>query len=380
MANAMLTNGHTRRFSMPEPAELVGGVEKSWGEFCMCVMKARAKDTPDVERTAVQKRLHNVYKSEYAIEKSSLSEGQGSHGGYLVPYEWAYGMMRDVSENSIFWPRAFVQPMATKVCFLPLPNPSTSQGIQKASNLFGGMVLQWKGSANIGETEPVFQQVELRANPLSGYQLASNQLAEDYRGLGAFLHQLITRAVENYTDQAFFMGVGGAGFEAQPLGIVNNPGTIIQARNTTATIVQADVAAMYKQILPGSIPRCFWAISPTANEKLANLTGLGGILYYLPGADGSAGLLYGRPFYITEKLPDVGTKGDIVLFDPSLYICGFRQLNIDFSDQQPTAFLNYQSVWRVTWYGDGVPMLQSSVTLGNQSTTKAAMSVVLSTL
>ena len=383
MANAVMSEPRNgRHFQMPAPSlEHVGGVEKTFGEWASCVMKARSKDTPPNEREAVEKRLSNVYKSEYVVEKAAMGEGSGSVGGYLVPYEYQYGIMRDVAENSIFWPRAFVQPMASRTLLMPLPNPSTSQGVARASNMFGGMILQWRDTQiNMPETEPQFQQVELVANTLDGYQLASNQMGMDFAGLGAFLQQLGARGIAWSTDQAFFMGQTDPGTFGQPLGVVNGPGALVQTRASSGTITQADLAAMYKQILPGSIGSAVWAFSPTAMEKVSNLTGLGGILYYLPGDDGSAGILYGRPFYVTEKLPDVGTRGDVCFFDPKLYIIGHRNISIDFSDQEPTAFTKYQSVWRMTWRGDGTPMLTSSVTLANQSSTKAAGYVVLSTL
>lgn len=354
-----------------QAVEQVGGVDKSFGEWASCIMKARTSPPESETYRQVDKRLNAVY-------KTPLSEQSGSVGGYLVPYEWAYGLMQDIAENSIFWPRAFIQPMNSDVCMLPFPQSTDSAGVQQVSNLFGGMYMQWKSSQEAPETEPTFGQTELVAQELTGYQVASNQLRDDFRGLGAFLHQLIVRSVAWSTDQAFLRGQGAAvGTMGQPLGILNGNGTIAVPRNTINSVLQVDLATMMARLLPSSWTRAVWAISSTAIAKLNVLTSLGGILYYLPGEDGSAGFLYGRPFYITEKLPDVGTKGDVCLFDPSLYAIGHRGLYIDYSDQAPVPWLRNQSAWRVTWRGDGVPFVDAPITEANQSTTTVSPYVVL---
>ena len=360
--------------------EFVGGAEKSLGDFGVCVAKARSGQTPSQEREHVEKRLRNVYRSEYVVEKAPMSEDSGTVGGYLVPTDIADSMLQAaIAEESVFWPRAYVQPMTSKTMLLPIPDPTRSALVQQGSNMYGGMLMEWGSSqlmdeASQGETEPTFSQIELVASELAGYLQCSNQLAADSIGLDAFLRQFIPRAVANQTDQAFFRGPGVS--NDGPMGLVGAPCTLAVARSNNADVTQANLSAMHMRLLPGSHKRAVWGISPTAMNRITQLT-MPGILIMVPGADGSDGLLYGSPFFITEKLPDVGTPGDVLLFDPSLYVIGNRGLYLDFSDQQRTQWRNNQCLWRVVWRGDGQPMLKSTVVLANQSSTLAAMAVQL---
>lgn len=392
------------------PPEMVGNVEKSFGEWLHCVVKAKSYKLcesisddlrgkgidkgPGIVREEAVRRIDKVYRSGWGVQKvasPSLSELTLGTGGALVPYEYAYGLMQDVAEDSIFWPRAFVQPMTSNTLMMPLPDPtvtapnkaptgsaatpSASSGI---TNLFAGMVMsfnQTQGSG-ISETEPSFRSVELTTTDLDGYLLASNQLMQDYPGLDAFIRQFTTRAVAWWTDQNFFTGQ----FDSSgPQGILQCPGLLKVARQVNGTVTQTDLSNMYQRLLPQSKKRAVWAMSPGAMQFIANLTGLGGILYYIPGEDGSQGLLYGRPFYETEKLPDVGVAapqdGCVVLFDPALYIIGHRGLFIDYSDQW--AFLQNQAAFRVVWRGDGLPALSKPMTLANQSATTVSAYVGL---
>lgn len=348
--------------------------DKSFDDYLHCIRKARSGRGNE----QAHRRLQNTYKSQYVIEKAPMGETSGAVGGYLVPYQYEQPIMRDVAEDSIFWPRALVVPMTSSTLQLPMPNPSTSQGISQASNIFGGMIMRWgQQNTTLTQNEPVFQLNELVANNLQCYTVASNQMVQDSPNLDGFLRKLFARAVAWGTDQCFLMGPNAPGTIDQPLGIVNAPGTLAVTRTTASTVVQADLANMYQRLLPGSIKHAIWALSPGAFNKISQLF-MPGIQIVVPGDDGSAGLLFGRPFYITEKLPDVGVLGDVCLFDPTLYVIGHRGLYIDFSDQDPNVWTKNQSSWRVIWRGDGQPTLQQTVTLANQSSVKAAGYVTLS--
>lgn len=387
MANAVVTrNGRSNPFGV---GEIVGGREKSFGDWAQCLVKTitgnpdnpvwRDADRPISElRDLAEKRLMGLYYNEpkTPLIRKYMTEDTGAGGGYTVPYEYEWGLMRDVAEDAIWWRIAYVQRMNSRTMELPLPDPTKNLSANMNSNLFGGIQMKWQGLPQIAanETEPSFRSVELVANMLSGICYSSNELVQDYQGLDDFLRRIFVRSVGWWTDQAFFQGPIGSG---SPLGIVNAPGTILVARNAANAVAQADVSNMMKQLLPSSWTRAVWAVSPTAMAQIMNFAGLGGILYFIPGEDGSVGILYGRPMYVTEKLPDLGTTGDVCLFDASMYVVGHRDLLLDYSDQDPASFTQNKCAWRIAWRGDGTPVLQSSVTVANQSATKASPHVVL---
>ncbi len=78
--------------------------------------------------------------------------------------------------------------------------------------------------------------------------------------------------------------------------------------------------------------------------------------------------LLGFPMYCSEKLPPLGTKGDLILIDPLYYLIGDRAtLTISASDH--VNFLKNQVTFRVTRRTDGQPWIEKPITLQDGSTT-----------
>lgn len=367
------SNGTAKVFAEP--------VNKSLGDFAVHVAMMGSSDFRG-DRQQVAKRLEKVYGSTYqtgeAKRKTPLSEDSGPVGGYLVPVEMAWSIMKDACEDSIFLAKGYVQPMTSRTLELPIPDPTLNGNVPLGSNMFGGMMFNWQSpqlnNNTRGSTEPAFAQLEIVANELTGFLRCSKQLAMDAPGMDAWLKHFVPRGIANQIDQACFRGPGVNAFG--PAGLVSSSCALQVTRASGNDVTQADLSGMYTRLLPGSERTACWAITPRALDKITQLT-MPGILIMLPGDDGSTGLLYGKPFFKTEKLPDLGTPGDVLLFDPALYAIGWRDLLIDFSDQQQDQYLRNQCTWRVVWRGGGGPMLKAPCTLANQSSTQAAMAVQL---
>jgi len=84
------------------------------------------------------------------------------------------------------------------------------------------------------------------------------------------------------------------------------------------------------------------------------------------GADTPPMTILGRPVIFTEKVPALGTTGDIGFYDLSYYLIGDRQqVEVAASDQ--FAFQNDQTAYRIIERVDGRPWLQSALTPHNGS-------------
>ena len=77
--------------------------------------------------------------------------------------------------------------------------------------------------------------------------------------------------------------------------------------------------------------------------------------------------LLGRPAFATEKVPALGTKGDLSLLDPSYYVVGDR-MQIEVAASEHVNFLKNQMTWRVVERIDGQPWLDKPVTLQDGAT------------
>ncbi len=191
-----------------------------------------------------------------------------------------------------------------------------------------------------------------------------------------YMNNLFAKAAAWYTEYAFLRGLGGANF--QPMGVLNATCTVLTPRNVTGHISDTDVANMAGSILPYCWVNSIWACSPTALKDLVKING------YIPNASGltiehggCCGSLLSRPLFVTDKLPALGTKGDLIYFDPSLYVIGDRQqLLNDVSDQ--FLFSTFQTAFRIWVRCDGRPALDNTVTLAD-ATTVASGFVALNT-
>ena len=80
------------------------------------------------------------------------------------------------------------------------------------------------------------------------------------------------------------------------------------------------------------------------------------------------GYLFNLPIFVSEKVPTLGTKGDVMLIDPSLYVIGDR-MQIEVAASEHVNFLKNQMTWRVVERVDGQPWLDKPITLQDAAST-----------
>jgi HK97 family phage major capsid protein len=301
--------------------------------------------------------------------KAALAEASGVTGGYVVPPQFAQQLLSLAEEQAIVRSRAFVQPMASATLVFPFLDVSTVQPAG-TSPFFGGIVFNWTEEAQTRtETEPQFKMLELKAHELSGYTVSSNVLLQDAAfGLEKFLYAVFARALAWYEDYAFLQG-NGAG---KPLGMLKSPANIAVARQTGGTFTFQDAAKMVSRLLPSSMNSAIWVMHPYALQPLVQLADNSGRIVWVPNIGGAQdkipGTLFGRPVLISEKVPALGTQGDVNLLDPSLYVVGDR-MQLEITASQHVNFLRNQTTWRIIERVDGQPWLDKAVTLQDGAST-----------
>jgi HK97 family phage major capsid protein len=358
-------------------------------EFMTIVAKARGKGgIPDQERQhyhAVLKRWgccekHWQSKTQHwfdmdqphQVQKTALAENSGVVGGYIVPPMIKTALMKSLAEKSFIFPRALTVPMPTLEVQLPLVKTNTS-GSSGVSPFFGGMTFQCGVSegTSISETEPSFGSVSLKAVDMVGYAKMSNQfLADSGPEMEAVLVDIFARAASWQAEYLFFQGTGGD--NQQPLGMINAPAAKTATRATSNQIAATDIAAMSGLFIPEGWHNAIWVTNPSTFAQIQALANYFVNMGFHEG--GAVGYLSNMPLYPSEKLPKLGSTGDLMLIDPSTYIIGIR--NEIVIDADPHSLFNtYQTAYRVWMRFDGKPWLDSPVTLADGSTT--ASSIVL---
>lgn len=320
-----------------------------------------------------------------AFEKSGNDELSGGAGGYLVPTEYTARFLKPLSERGFIYRRAHIVPMTTLTAKGPMLDATTAQ-TAGTPPWFGGVTGLWGSQAQtftLSQSNPQFRELTLTAWDFLLYSIASNQLLAD---MGPEADE---RLMENFGQAAAwgaeyaFLNGAGAG-TSMPLGMLNAPCCIDVARAGAGAIAVADVANMSGRLLPSGWMNAIWACNPSALAKIVQITS------YQPNQHRSGsdmvsehvGYLEQRPLFVTDKLPKLGTRGDLVLFDPSLYVIGDRmQVVIDISDQTWAGSVNLfqanMSMFRVWLRLDGKPMLNSTVKLtgnpGDDTTTVSSV-------
>lgn len=312
-----------------------------------------------------------------AVEKVN-NELSGASGGYLAPVEFTDRLLKPLSETGIVYPRALVVKMGSQTARGPMLDSTTVQAAG-TTPFFGGLLFKFGATSTFttDESEPSFRELSLTAWDLLGYGVISNQMLQDMTPEGEErLIDLIGQAAAWYAENSFFNGLGAG--TSMPLGMLNAPCAIDVTRNGAGVIAQVDVAKMAAKLLPMSWTNAVWACSPSSLEKIVQMTGY----QTAPGrhdeGDAFFGYLLNRKLFVTDKLPALGTRGDLVLFDPSLYVIGDRQeVLVDVVDDEPTQFQKNRSMYRVWLRLDGKPMLNNKVTLQDAASSTVSSIVVL---
>ncbi|BCM70865.1 hypothetical protein EASAB2608_06199 [Streptomyces sp. EAS-AB2608] len=293
-----------------------------------------------------------------------------SDGGYLIPETLRSELLRVSLETSVVRPRARVIPMET----LRVPFPAIDS-TTNVNSVYGGIVGYWtEESGQLTESQARFSRIVLEARKLTGFAKVPSELMQDSLvSFDAFIGQMFPEALSFFEDTAFLTGDG----VGKPLGVLNGNAAISVTRTTSSQIQFADVVNMYARMLPQSLSRAVWLASPSAIPQLAQLAmtrGTDGIAsppLWLSGGQAIDNLpmnILGRPVVITEKVPALGSAGDLSLVDFGFYLIGDRQA-MQARQSEERYFETDEIAFRIIERVDGRPWLQSAITPANGGST-----------
>ncbi len=301
------------------------------------------------------------------LTQRSLYTGVPSSGGFLVPQELAQRIL-DLAplEDEVVFPRATVIAMKSETLELP----AFELG-DHSSSLFGGFTATYSPEeGTLSQSTPKFMANSLTARKLYGFLKFSNELLSNLGDDGRQIIDVCAKGLAWYRDNDYLTG-SGAG---KPLGVLNAPCTVevaAEVGQASATIVYANLLKMLARLHTASFGRAVWVAHPSTIPMLATLTvdvGTGGShIPVMRESDGKFQILT-RPVIFTEKLPALGTKGDILLADFSQYVIGLKEeIRIDLSGH--FYFDTDHTACRMIFRHDGQPLWHEPLTLKDGSTT-----------
>lgn len=322
-------------------------------------------------------RTENSVRERLSKIKNALSSDVPAEGGFLIPEEFRAELLRVALETAIVRPRARVIPMTTARVAMPMVDATTNSG-----SLFGGVVAYWtEEAASLVESSPSFAKVVLDASKLTAYSDIPNELADDANpALQAFLAMAFPEAMAFAEDEAFLVG-DGAG---QPLGALStaNPAIITQSATASGNSIEwTDVVNMYSRMLPSSLSRAVWVVAPDVFPQLAMMQAPGGTgsgpIWLTDGTNSPVMTILGRPVLISEKVPALGSQGDISFVDFGYYLIGDR-MAMTAATSPHYKFGQDITSYRLIERVDGRPWLNSAITPRNGSSQTLSPFVQLS--
>jgi HK97 family phage major capsid protein len=311
---------------------------------------------------------------EAQAKRAEISNAFGSvvpsDGGFLVPETLRSQLLEIALEQAVVRPLATVVPMETARVPFPMID-STSN----ATSVFGGMIAYWgEEGAPLTDSSAKFGRITLDAKKLTGLSAVPSELLQDSLiSFTALIERLWPQALAWYEDVAFMTG-NGAGEPLGFLGAGNNAAIPVDAETSQEadTIYIENIIKMYSRMLPASLNRAAWIVSPEAIPQLYTMAlsvGTGGAPVMLVNAAGPGpATMLGRPIIVTEKAGRLGNRGDIAFVDLAYYLVGDRQL-MTAASSTDYQFGSDKTTFRIIQRVDGRPWVQSAITPQNGGST-----------
>lgn len=298
-----------------------------------------------------------------AIQKSALNEGDDTAGGFTVPEEFNSEVIRYETENSIVRPRARVWNMTRDRWTAPkLDQNTTTDADNTGAEHFAGIYFYYPAESELKtESEPRFGRITLVAKKLIGLTAATDELLEDSAiNLANYLVSLFGEGLGYFEDYKFLRGSG----HNEPLGIINASGVNVVTRQTSSRIVLNDVLGLDKNLPAWADKNAVWLMTKAAREQLMLIGNETTAIIRLQDnlRDAYSQTLLGKPVVLTDKLPSVGTPGDIMLCDFSKYFIGDRGA-IQVASSIHDRFRYDETVFRLVKRHDGLPAIPKAFAL-----------------
>jgi len=335
------------------PPEEVAETKARWDNALQWLMAITASGVPKHTNSLLKQ---GIIPEDF--EEKLLQEAVGASGGFLVPVAYRPELFAKPGEDAIVRPRAVAIPMSTTQLQMPSLDQTILPANQKSA-YFAGILFEWiEETESKPELELKFKMIDLILHELAGWIPVSNRLiAHSAISLDALLRRLFGQAMADAEDWWFLNGNG----VGQPQGVIAAPCTIQPKRTGANAIVWADIMAMYHAFEQN--PRGVWVAHVCTMEQIIGLKdGNNNYMWMANMRDGMPARLLGYPIIFTERVPNLGIKGDIGLYDFGYYLIGDGEGPVVESSIHERFRAN-QTTYRVSEMVDGKPWLSAHVDL-----------------
>ncbi len=304
-----------------------------------------------------------------SLVAATATEGFGPDGGFTVSAEVASQIFARAVEMSV-WARigARVEPMTSNERIVPALTDDDETDDSEA-----GLTAGWTGEGDEATPQVMkLRRVVLNAKKLMILAASSNELGDDAPSYLEELELALSRAIAKKFDRAVLSAPGGGA----PLGLLNAAATITvtkESGQTAAQFLWENAVKMWARLAPGSHENAWWLMHPTVLPQALSMTLAAGTAGFQPRGAFEAGgptgyTLLTRPVVITSRVKPLGTKGDVILVDPSQVAIGIRR-GITVERSEHAFFSSDRLAVRARFRGDAQPFWNKPRTLVEGNTT-----------
>jgi HK97 family phage major capsid protein len=356
----------------------------SLGEFVVKQFEADALKK-DGRRDSIDPRIVKVEEYKSKIQNDVLKAGTGpiagdfTYGGALIPPGIGAPLVDQALKDTGLWDQMMSIPMSTPDIEFPTPeNWDHSSG-----QYYGGIYATFQGEIDtINERRPKFGSIKLSLESAKLASAPSNKMILfSPVSVEAMLRQMMTVALAGLLADKAINGTGSG----EPKGYITatpssgGPGIQI-TRNTAAHIYSEDILAMDMAFKDNG--RGVWLVNHNCKSEIRSLYiamgNAGQPLYQYANGNQPFESLLNRKIIWTEYCQTLGTKGDIILIDPSQYIRGSLSTGPMFDTSPHVYFLTDQTTIKLVYYCDARPMWKTYLTPRYATTSYISPYVMLS--
>jgi HK97 family phage major capsid protein len=299
---------------------------------------------------------------------SGMHTMEGADGGFLVPQAVSDDILAIVFGKENLLGRTDRQSIGgNSIVIKAVDETSRATGSRR-----GGVRAYWLSEAEQHTaSKPKFREMTLKPHKLGVFYYATEEELSDSSpmSLERKLAQYAAEEIGWMIDDAILNGDG----VGKPLGIMNAPCLVTVAAEESqaaATFNFKNAVNMYARMLPSSAARAVWLVGTDFMPQLLGMTfptAAGTVPAFLNGnaypnaAEAPYGTLLGRPIVVSEHMQPLGTTGDVLFADLSMYKTATRG-GVSAAVSIHVRFDYAETAFRFDFRVDGQPWLTSAVT------------------
>lgn len=315
-------------------------------------------------------------------DASGANETTGADGGYLVPPDYAAGVIDLIQEQSILLPQA----RRVTIAGNRLIEAYLVESKRDDGHRHGGVLAYWKGEAQqYKASKPTFGERTTQLDKLTAICPVTEELLMDEPAIESTLDTKVAQEFAWKADAAIFNGSGSG---SMPLGMVvptTNAALVTvdkESGQAAGTVNVQNILKMWNRMPAQCRANAKWYINQDLELQLMQLmmgtdtvatsdsgvtVSFGGPLWLPAGAYGNEnGKLLGRDVIPLEQAAAVGAVGDIAFLDATQYLI-VERAGINKQTSMHMYFDTDEVAFKFSWRVGGRPDWMSTITGANST-------------